>query len=626
MERRLAAILAADVVGYSRLTHLDEAGTLARLEGLRAEILDPLIAEHRGRVANVAGDGFLVEFASVVDAVSCALAWQDAVEARARQVPEERALRFRIGVNLGDVMVTGDDLHGHGVNLAVRLEGTAEPGSVLVSRTVANHARGKLPASFEDLGDRELKNIAEPVRVFRAARAPDATGATVPARTRPRSRRFAAIAAILVLLAAAASAGLWLKPWAPREERASETNMAFPLPDKPSIAVLPFANMSDDPSQEYFADGMTEDLITDLSKVSGLFVIARNSSFAYKGRQTKVRQVAEDLGVRYVLEGSVRRVGDQMRINAQLIDASTGGHIWAERYDGRLADVFALQDKVTGSIVAALALNLTESEARLRSRTETDNPEAYDVFLQGWEFYRRFTADDFVKAISYFERAVELDPNYSKAYAALASVYWDSLRQGRLWTSKVTSDPLNSFLITYEETKRYAKLAMENPSPLAYRVASALHWDQRQFDAAIAEAEKAVAIDPNAPDGHVALAWAMIFGGRAQEALAAVEMAMRHDPQHPGDYMYVLGMARLGLDQHEDAATALRRALERSPEYSEVNIPLAAAQAHLGRQKEARAAVKRYSSVWRSFATNVDGVLGWWPFRPNFSLLEPASA
>jgi tetratricopeptide (TPR) repeat protein len=360
---------------------------------------------------------------------------------------------------------------------------------------------------------------------------------------------------------------------------------------------------------------MTEDLITDLSKLSGLFVIARNSSFSYKGRQVKVRQVAEELGVRYVLEGSVRRAGDQVRINAQLIDATTGGHLWAERYDGTLEDVFALQDKITGSIVAALALNLTEGEVQLQSQKETNVPAAYDAFLQGWEFYRRFTADDFVKAISYFEKAVELDPKYSRAYAALASVYWESFRQGRLWAYKVTSDPLNGFFLSHTKAEKYANLAMENPSPLAHRVASALHLDYRQFDASIAEAEKAVAFDPNEPDGHVALAWAMIFSGRSQEALAAVERAMRLDPQHPGDYMYVLGMARLGLDQYEDAVTALRRAHERSPKYTDVNIPLAAAYAHLGRHEEARAALKRYTEVWRSLATNVDGVLGWWPFK-----------
>ncbi len=300
MERRLAAILAADVVGYSRLMGDDEAGTLARLEGLKAEILDPLIAQHHGRVVKLMGDGFLVEFASVVDALTCALVWQDAVESRSEQVSTDRALRFRIGVNLGDVIVKANDLYGEGVNVAARLEELAEPGSVLVSQTVFDHANGKVAAAFDDLGAKAMKNIAEPVRVFRASMTADVTK-TISTARRPSKRRQMAIVLVASLLVVAVGTTLWLKPWAPREEPASVEAMAFPLPDKPSIAVLPFTNMSGDSDQEYFADGMTEDLITDLSKISGLFVIARNSSFSYRGQQVKVRQVAEELGVRYVL-------------------------------------------------------------------------------------------------------------------------------------------------------------------------------------------------------------------------------------------------------------------------------------------------------------------------------------
>ncbi len=615
MERRLAAILATDVVGYSRLMGADEAGTLARLKALRRDLLDPKIAEHHGRIVKTTGDGALVEFASAVDAVQCAVEVQQTLAQRTAEMPDTPPLELRMGINVGDIIVEDEDIYGDGVNVAARLEGLAEPGGISISGDTYRQVRNKLDFGFEDLGEQRVKNIAEPVSVYRVLLDPKASGSVVarsPDRSKPR--RWTGLTAAVVVVLAVAGA-LWLRPWAPDAESVSVEPTALPLPDKPSIAVLPFANMSDEKEQEYFADGMTEDLITDLSKISGLFVIARNSSFSYKGQQVKVQQVAEELGVRYVLEGSVRRAGDTVRINAQLIDATTGGHLWAERYDGTLDDVFALQDRVTGRIVAALALNLSPGEARRQRQKETDVPAAYDAFLQGWEYYRRFTADDFVKAITHFEKAVELDPKYSRAYAALASVYWESLRQGRLWTSKVTSDPLNSYLITYDKAERYAILAMENPSPLAHRVASALHWDYRQSDAAIAEAEKAVALDPNEPDGQVALAWAMIFSGRPQEALAAVEMAMRLDPQHPGDYMYVLGMARLGLDQHEDAVTALRRAHERSPENSDVNIPLAAAYAHLGRLDEARVVLKRYTDVFRVFANNVDGVLGWWPFR-----------
>jgi class 3 adenylate cyclase/TolB-like protein len=325
MERRLAAILTADVVGYSRLMGEDEAGTVARLEGLTAEILGPLIEQHSGRIVKLMGDGFLVEFGSVVDSLECAVSWQKAVEARAEQTSEDRAIRFRIGVNIGDVIVKGDDVYGDGVNVAARLEGLAQPGEVLVSRTVADHVKGKIGSGFEDLGERELKNISEPVQVYRVVAQTGAPTTTTAARKKTGLPKVPLIAAGLAVLILAAGAVLWLKPWAPRIEAASVERMALPLPDKPSVAVLPFDNMSGDAEQDYFSDGMTEDLITDLSKNPELFVIARNSSFAYKGQKVKVHQVAEELGVRYVLEGSVRRAGDQVRINAQLIDATTGG-------------------------------------------------------------------------------------------------------------------------------------------------------------------------------------------------------------------------------------------------------------------------------------------------------------
>jgi TolB-like protein len=387
---------------------------MTRLEDLKAEILAPLIANHHGRVVKLMGDGFLVEFASVVDALTCALAWQKAVEARAGQVSKDQALRFRIGVNLGDVMVKADDLYGDGVNVAARLEGLAAPGSVLVSRTVFNHAKGKVAAAFEDLGERELKNIAEPVRVFRVTMASEVAKTPAAASAPPRWRRLSAIAGAAALLVVAAGVALWLKPWAPREEAASVEAMAFPLPDKPSVAVLPFTNLSDDQSQDYFADGMTEDLITDLSKISGLFVIARNSSFVYKGQQVTVRQVAEDLGVRYVLEGSVRRIGGQVRINTQLVDATTGGHVWAERYDRELDNIFAVQDAILERVVQALELHLTDAEQKDRAKgPKTKSLEAYDLVLQARKLLTRFDHKDAAEARDLLQRAIEIDPAYA---------------------------------------------------------------------------------------------------------------------------------------------------------------------------------------------------------------------
>ena len=326
VQRRLAAILSADVVGYSRLMGDDEAGTLAALKAHRREFFTPKTAEHSGRIVKLMGDGVLVEFASVVDAVECAVAVQSGMSERNADTPEDRRMVFRIGVNLGDVIIDGDDIYGDGVNVAARLEGLAEPGAICISRTVFNHVKGKVELGFEDLGEHKVKNIADPVHVYRVRTGSDDAG-KLNGRAKPTSTRWKrpAIAAGFALLFAIAGVAIWLGPRAPAIEQASVSEMAFPLPDKPSIAVLPFANMSDDPDQEYFAQGMTDDLITDLSNVSGLFVISRNSTFSYKDKAVKIRQVAEELGVRYVLEGSVRRIGDEVRINAQLIDALTGG-------------------------------------------------------------------------------------------------------------------------------------------------------------------------------------------------------------------------------------------------------------------------------------------------------------
>ncbi|MEE9210059.1 MAG: adenylate/guanylate cyclase domain-containing protein, partial [Kiloniellales bacterium] len=344
MERRLAAILAADVVGYSRLMGEDEAGTLARLQAHREALIDPKIAEHHGRLVKLMGDGALVEFASVVDAVECAVEIQRAMAGRQEGVPQDKRIEFRIGINIGDVIVEGEDIYGDGVNVAARLEGLAEPGGICISRAARDQIRDKLDFELEDLGEHEVKNIARPIRVFRVRTEADA-GAAVGS-TRPSGRKFGRwpVAAALVI-AAAAGAALWQfqpRAPAPTPEAVRQQAAAVRVPDRPSIAVLPFTNMSGDPEQEYFSDGITEDIITDLSKVSGLFVVARHSSFTYKGKAVRVQDVGRDLGVRHVLEGSVRKAGGRVRITAQLIDAASGDHVWAERYDRDLTDVFAV--------------------------------------------------------------------------------------------------------------------------------------------------------------------------------------------------------------------------------------------------------------------------------------------
>ncbi len=632
-QSKLAVILHADVVGSTTLVQIDERVAHERI-GTAFRRLSSIVREYGGRVHELRGDALVGEFERVSDAVSAALAFQTA-NVRRKAIPDDEIQpRLRIGVSMGEVVIANHTVTGAGVILAQRLEQLADPGGVCLQSAAYETLPKRLPFQYESLGEQELKGFDEPVRAYavtlksgESVPTPEFTGNSTDSRSqRQRSLRFAT-AGLALLIVIVGALSLW-KSWAPESKSVSVETMAFPLPEKPSIAVLPFNNMSNDPEQEYFVDGITEDLITDLSKISGLFVIARNSTFGYKGKSPDVRQVAKDLGIRYVLEGSVRRSGDELRINAKLIDATTGGHIWADRYDGSLLDVFELQDKVTKKIVAALAINLTSEEQNIRRTEETDNPEAYDAFLQGWEFYRRFSADDFAKAIPYFERAIQLDPDYGRAYAALASVYWESVRQGQSWTWKVVQDAQNheSFLVARDRAEKYATRAIKNPSPLAHRILSAMHWDYRQFNDAIAEAERAISLDPNDPDGYVALAWALIFNGNAQAALDAVERAMRLDPRRPGAYMYVLGMARFGLGQFESAVAALQRAHERNPENLVLNVPLAAAYASLDRLNDAQNTFKRYTEVWTSFTTTVDRIMGWWPFRQESDVRRFGSA
>jgi TolB-like protein/Flp pilus assembly protein TadD len=392
--------------------------------------------------------------------------------------------------------------------------------------------------------------------------------------------------------------------------------MAHPLPDKPSIAVLPFTNMSDDPGQEYFADGMTEDLITDLSKVSGLFVIARNSVFTYKGKAIEVRQVAEDLGVRYVLEGSVRRAGEQVRINAQLIDATTGGHLWAERYDGSLADIFGLQDKVARKIVAVLAVQLMAGEEQRVASKETVNPEAYDAFLQGWQHYLRQNPENFRKAISYFEKAVELDPQYARAYAALAATYMHVWK--RFWHAKVGLRDLHDPRFLAEEFLEKAHL---NPTPLAHQVAAGMLSQQGQHEEAIAEAERAISLDPNDADGYIALAGALSLAGRPDEAHQLVQQAMRLNPHYPPSYLYELGLTEFSMERFEKAVEALERASALNPDDRWSLRLLLATYGLLGRKEEAAGLLETLGKSWRGFdPLTVRSVAFWYPFK------EPADA
>jgi TolB-like protein/cytochrome c-type biogenesis protein CcmH/NrfG len=393
-------------------------------------------------------------------------------------------------------------------------------------------------------------------------------------------------------------------------------NPPLPLPSKPSIAVLPFANLSDDKSQEYFADGMAEDIITDLSQISGLFVIARNSSFAYKGKQTDVRTIARELGVKYVLEGSVRRADDRVRINAQLIDATTGGHLWAKRYDGTLADVFGLQDAVTKQIVTALSVKLTAGEQQRTVHKETGSSEAYDAFLKGWEHYRRRTPEDFGKAVSYFDKAIELDPDYARAYAALAATYWGAFVNN--WSYAVPAGEevahSQSPRAVRDRARKYLEMAMREPTPLAHRVASGMHAKERRHDEAVAQAERALALDANDAESSVAMAAALVWAGRAEEAIPYIERAMRLDPHYPTYYLQVLGLANFALGRLKDAATRLEETVKRNPEDLNTLLPLSVTYAELGLEQDAKATLERYHDQ-KGRSTGVRAHMREWPFR-----------
>jgi adenylate cyclase len=538
MERRLAAIFAADVAGYSRLIGADEEGTLARLKAHRRELIDPTIAEHQGRIVKTTGDGVLAEFASPVKAVRCAIDVQHGMAGRNAGVPEGQRIEFRIGINLGDVIVEDDgDIYGDGVNVAARLENIAEPGAVYISRTVRDFVDGTPELVLEDLGERELKNIARPVQVFRIA----------PPQT-----------------AGAAQAG----PPA--------------VPHKPSIAVLPFTNMSGDAEQEYFSDGITEDLITDLSKISGLFIIARNSSFAYKRRSVKVQEIGRDLGVRFVLEGSIRKVGNRVRITAQLIDAGSGGHLWAERFDRELTDIFATQDEVVEKIVAALAVNLTQGEAQRLRRRGTASVEAYETWLRARELLSRSTREAIAQAKAMYRRAIEIDPNFAAPHAGL------SLATISEYVSDWAADPEEAL----DEAERWARRALEldDQEPVSHMALGNVMLWRRNHDGALDECRRMIALDPNFAQGHSATGLALMYAGRAAEALEAFAIAKRLDPHSPSIVLHFVAQANFSLGRYEAAAEHLLERIARTPATDSSRMLLAACYGHRGRVDEARAA------------------------------------
>ncbi len=573
VQRRLAAILSADVKGYSRLMGEDEITTVRTLTAYR-EVMSALIREHRGRVVDAPGDNLLAEFASVVDAVECAVELQREFKSRNAELPTPRRLEFRIGINLGDVIVEGERIYGDGVNIAARVEGLAEPGGISISGTVYDQVKNKLALAYEPLGEHAVKNIREPVRVYRVRPEPQPPG------TRPevgkaagrRSWRRATLLLGVVLLVVAAGVAVWSLSLRSRSPGAGVT-------DKPSVAVLPFENMSGDAGQEYFSDGITEDLITGLSKLSGLFVIARNSVFAYKGKTLQPAQVSRELGVRYVLEGSVRKAGNRVRITAQLVDASTGYHVWAERYDRDLKDVFALQDEVTQKIVGVLAVKLTVPEKDRLGRAPTRNLEAYDAVLRGLEYHRRTTKEANAEARKMYARAVELDPGYAMAYAALG---WTHLQA---WQFQWSRDPE-----TLQRAFELAQQAIALDDSLAgpHGLLAQVYLWKKEHQRAIAQAERAVLLAPNDADGYETLAEVLAWSERADEAIGYIKQAMRLNPQYPFFYLWTLGHAYYLTERSDEAIATLKKLLERNPNFVAAHAFLAVLYGERGLEQEAR--------------------------------------
>jgi adenylate cyclase len=545
-KRKLAAVLAADIAGYSRLMGADEESTLARLKLLRRELIDPKSRQHHGRIVKTSGDGILIEFLSVVDAVRCAIELQQGMLERNIDLPQEQRMEFRVGVNLGDVMIEGRDLYGDGVNIAARLEALAQPGGICISRTVLNHARDKVPFDVEDAGEQLLKNIARPVHVYRIIINP----------ARPAARPKADVSMLA-------------------------------LPDKPSIAVLPFTNMSGDPEQEFVSDGVAEDVITALSRYPSLFVIARNSSFTYKGRSVDVKQVGRELGVRYVLEGSVRKAGNRIRVTAQLIEAGTSNHVWAERYDRDLADIFAVQDELTQALTTALAPAIAGAEVRRAMRKPPESLDAWAAYQRGLWHLSKATPDDDATAEGFFKQAIDLDPNFAGGYSALALYQLQAAaiyQKLDLRKAQRSSEALARRAVALDGADAEAR--------------SCLGWALQacgDAEGALAEIERALSMSPNLAIAHGHRGATLIFAGRPTEGLTALETCIRLDPRDPYLAVRLLHVA-CGLyfcGEYEASIEASKRLIRSYPDFPMVYRWSAAALAQLGRTTEAKEALQK---------------------------------
>ena len=555
-KRKLTAILSADVKGYSRLMGEDDEATVRTITAYR-KVITEVVQKHRGRVVDSPGDNILAEFASVIDAVSSAVEIQEELRVRNSELPEERKMEFRIGVNLGDVIHEEERIYGDGVNVAARVESLADPGGICVSGTVFDQIESKLPLGYEFLGEQSVKNISKPVRIYKALMDPEAVGKVIgEQRAEPRRGQRVALVVVTALLLIVGGLLIWRTVFPPVQV-ASLEKMAFPLPDKPSIAVLPFDNLSGDPEQEYFSDGLTEEIITSLSRVPKLFVIARNSTFTYKGKPVKVQQVSEELGVRYVLEGSVRKGGDKIRITAQLIDAITGNHLWAEQYDRDLKDIFAVQDEITKNIITAMQVKLTKGEEVKAASKGTKNLEAYLKYLQANELVNKINPESNDLAKQLAEEAIALDPDYAWAYYILGrSNMMD------VWV-KASKSPKESIGKAIELVQK--AIALDDTNTEAHGLLSFLFSMTNQHDKAVAEAEKAVALNPNSAYAHFIMGKTLFFAGRCEESIPEYKKAIRLNPVPPNNHLWSLGLSYAYAEQYEEAIKWCEKAVRQEP-------------------------------------------------------------
>jgi adenylate cyclase len=560
----------------------DEEATVRTITAHR-KVITSVIEKYRGRVVDSPGDNILAEFVSVVDAVQSGVEIQEVIRAKNAELPEERRMEFRIGINLGDVIQEGERIYGDGVNIAARVEGLADPGGICISGSAYEQIENKLALGYDYIGEHTVKNIVKPIRVYRVPTGPETLQKVTEEKRPATSWQRAAFAVVIALIVVAGGVAIWksYRPSPPPTEVASVEKIVFPLPDKPSIAVLPFANLSGDPKQEYFSDGLTDQIIATLSSVPKLFVIARNSTFTYKGKHVKVQHVSEDLGVRYVLEGSVRKAGDKIRVTAQLIDALNGHHLWAKQYDRNLDDIFAVQDEITKEIITAMQVKLTEGEQARAAARGTDNLEAYLKCLQANELMRYSYTEGVALAKKLAQEAIALDPMYAWAYYLLGRCH-----EVDVWLGKSTS-PKQS-LAKAKELFQKASVLDDNLAE-AHGNLSFLCSMARQHDKAVAQAKKAVALDPNSADAYVWMGKTLAFAGRHEEAIPEYKTAIRLNPMPPSRYFWSLGLSYAATGQYEEGTIWCEKGIREDPNSLFARIMMTAVYSWSGRDEEARA-------------------------------------